>query len=441
MSDGEGRAASEALNTMLAEISRRLSGGVRPGLDVIQSLLEELGNPHRALAVIHVAGTNGKGSVCALLESMLRHAGLKTGLYTSPHLIRLHERFRVNGEEMNDETLCLYLDRLLQADARRCALPESRPATFFELTTALAFQHFADVGVDVVVLETGMGGRWDATNVIIPLVSVITNVTLDHVTFLGSTIEEIAGEKCGILKKGRPAVVGTLSDEALSVLHREAAALGVPVRYANEQISIQRMKETTEGQVLQVESDSLTYGKVTLPLKGAHQIENLAVALAAFEETAEVIGWAFDPKKVCKGIAGVQWRGRYETLSEHPRIILDGAHNVAGVESLAATLRREKFGRIGLVCGFLVDKDTRRMAERLASLANACWTVPVDSPRSMNHEELAELFRGFRLSAEPCENPAQALEKAKVWALKEDGVVVVTGSLYLIGEVLSGWTV
>ncbi|MDD4737522.1 MAG: bifunctional folylpolyglutamate synthase/dihydrofolate synthase [Kiritimatiellae bacterium] len=439
MSDGERRTDSEALNAMLSEISRRLSAGVRPGLEVIQSLLHELGNPHRTLAVIHVAGTNGKGSVCALLESMLRHAGIKTGLYTSPHLVRLHERFRVNGEEMDDAALCTYLEQMLQADARRCTVPGNRPATFFELTTALAFQYFADAGVDLVVLETGMGGRWDATNVIIPLVSVITNVTFDHVAFLGSTLETIAGEKCGILKKGRPAVVGGLVGEALSVLQREAGALGVPVIHAEELISIRRLRETAEGQVLHVESGRMAYGKLTLPLKGDHQIENLAVALAALEETSEVIGWTFDVKKVRKGIAEVHWRGRYECLSEHPRVILDGAHNVAGVESLAATLRHEKVGCIGLVCGFLADKDTHRMTERLASVADTCWTVPVDSPRSMNHEELAEQFRSFRVTSEPCENPKQALEKAMSWARKENGTVVVTGSLYLIGEVLGGW--
>lgn len=439
MSDGATHAASESLNAMLSEVFRRLSGGVRPGLDVIQSLLESLGNPHRKLAVVHVAGTNGKGSVCALLESMFRHLGFQTGLYTSPHLIRLNERFRVNGEEMTDEKLCGYLKVMLQADADRCAVSKQRPATFFELTTALAFQYFADSGVDLVVLETGMGGRWDATNVIIPLLSVITNVDYDHMNFLGATLEEIAGEKCGILKQGRPAVVGRLSPPVLRVLEGEAALRNVEVLHAEQMISIRSVREEAEGRVLHVESERMTYGKITLPLKGDHQLINLAVAMAAMEEVANLIDGELDVKKVRAGIENVRWRGRFECLSKEPPVWVDGAHNVAGVESLVAVLRREKWKQVALVCGFLADKDTHRMVELLAPMATRCWAVPVADSRGLDPETLAVSFRNQHVPAESCDDPLWALEEARNWALKENGVVVVTGSLYLVGEVLSAW--
>ncbi len=437
MSDGDFRCAPGPLNDLMKDVCRRISGGVKPGLDVMRNLLECLGNPHQRLAVIHVAGTNGKGSVCALLESLFRHAGLKTGLYTSPHLVLVNERFKINQVDIDDETLGRYLKRVLEADAERMKKDGDRPATFFELGTAAAFQYFADSRVDIVLLETGMGGRWDATNLVIPMLSVITNIEFDHVHFLGSTIESIAAEKCGIIKKGHPVVIGALRPEARAVLNRQAAELGAPVLEAPQQMSILRERETEKGQQLHVESTNMTYGRVTLPLRGDHQISNLAVALTAFEEVAELIRLPYDEKTVRAAILNTRWPGRFQQISDHPVTIVDGAHNVAGVESLVAALRHHNVGNVGLVCGFLADKDTRTMAKMLASVATRCWTVPVHCPRSMTAAEAASLFRACSVDTEPCDTALQALERARNWALAENRAVVAAGSLYLIGEILA----
>ena len=240
----------------------------KPGLEVTVDLLNRLGNPHHAFVTIHVAGTNGKGSVCVMLESVLRQAGLRAGLYTSPHLMRFNERIRVNGEEICDPELASLFETM-EAHAAAVSTP-GREVTFFEFTTALAFEHFKRTSVQVAVVETGMGGRLDSTNVVMPLVSVITRIGLDHTDYLGTTLAAIAGEKAGIIKPGRPVICGATPDEAKAVIHATAVAKQSPFIDVTESVSVRRVAQTLSGQKVSITSGDVDYGTVSVKFLGKH---------------------------------------------------------------------------------------------------------------------------------------------------------------------------
>jgi dihydrofolate synthase/folylpolyglutamate synthase len=426
----------ESLKELLDQVYQRTSGAVRPGLDTITALLEALGNPQQQLAVIHVAGTNGKGSVCAMLEAMLGACGISAGLYTSPHLVRVNERFRIRDEMISDEELYAFLTRIVEADRLRCESSGGRAATFFELTTALAYLYFFERGVKIAVVEVGMGGRWDATNVIVPLLSVITNVDMDHTNYLGHTLIEIAGEKCGIIKRERPVVIGELSEEALRVVQAEAKNAAAPVIRAADAVSVLHQGEEDGAQLIHVESARCSYGRMRLPLLGTHQLGNCAVAVAAFEEVAEMIG--IPPGSAVRdGLQRTEWRGRLEQVGRDPVMLVDGAHNPGGIRCLVSELKRRFTHRpVALICGILADKDIDRMIEPLTALRGHCWTVRVNNERTADPALLAEKFIGGRMRAEASELGV-ALEQAQDWARREDGMVVVAGSLFLVGEVLA----
>lgn len=282
----------DSLAAALSSLYRRNMHAVKLGLQATEALLEELGNPQESFAALHIAGTNGKGSVCAMLDSTLRAAGYRTGLYTSPHLIRFNERIRVNGREISDDEIRELLETVDAAAARVVASGKSRDATFFEFTTAMAFLYFQRMKIQVAVLETGMGGRLDATNVVTPALSIITTIGLDHMAYLGNTIEKIAAEKAGIIKPGRPVVCGPLKPEALQVIRETAQSRGAPLTVAAEAVNVWRKQETFAGQRVKVESQDHHYGPLTLPLLGTHQLANCAVAVAALEILRDEVGFA-----------------------------------------------------------------------------------------------------------------------------------------------------
>jgi len=387
--------------------------GIAPGLDAHGAVAGRLGNPERSFRCLHVAGTNGKGSVCAFAESVLRAAGLRTGLYTSPHLVRFAERIRINGDEAEESRIVEGIGRLRQATE---GWPEEEMPTYFELVTALAFDLFARAGLDVVVLETGLGGRLDATNTAPKIACAITPIGLDHMEWLGSTLGAIAREKAGILRPGIPAVSAPQEPEALASLGESAAALGVALRVVEE-----RLPENTP-----------------LGLAGSHQRENAAVALA-------LLGGGFDPspEAVAVGLAGVFWPGRFQRLSHEGReLVLDGAHNLHAARRLAATWR-EKYGnrRCTLIFGALADKDPATLLAELAPLAEEIVLVRVDSPRSADPGALEAgvsapktavhtihtLSHAFRLVFGPGKNTAAVRQRP----------VLLAGSLFLVGEALS----
>lgn len=413
------------------KLFQRTTAGIKPGLDVISALLEALDDPHQKLAVIHVAGTNGKGSVCAMIESVLRASGFKTGLYTSPHLVNFSERFRINGDEVSEDKLNGYIQTLEEMADDVEASTGLRGATFFEISTAIAFQYFADEKVDVAIIETGMGGRWDATNVVIPLISVITHIDIDHTNFLGTTIEQIASEKAGIIKPGRPVVSAPQCDAAMAVLEQAGN-----VDEAFSLVSVKRAVAQNEAgslvyipyQKLKIETHAQNLPPINLPLLGECQRENCGVAVAALEVFADMVGVELAFKK---GLESVEWGARFQTVEKEPLIILDGAHNPSAGRALAKTLK-ELYPKkqIGFIFGFLNDKETVEFLREIKSRVSKAWTVGIDAPRGTTAEEAALQCKVAQIDAEPTE-ASNGWNDAREWASQPNRLIVATGSLYL----------
>ncbi len=441
------------MSSSYEKLFKRTTQGIKPGLDIITALLDAMGNPHHGLAVIHVAGTNGKGSVCAMLESVLRASGFKTGLYTSPHLIDFAERFRINGTQMPEARLDDYIRDMEKTADLVEASTGQRGATFFEISTAIAFQYFADEGVDIAIIETGMGGRWDATNVVIPLVSVITHIDIDHTNFLGDTLEKIASEKAGIIKPGRPVVCAPQSDkimavlrgagepiicssEAVSVVSVDGASISVGKKRGSSKLAIHSVESNGAGcsvyvpsQKLRIETPSRNLPPINLPLLGECHRENCAVAVATLEVLSDLLDVELEFKK---GLEAVLWPARFQTICNDPLVILDGAHNPSAARALFKTLKEfYPKHRIGFIFGFLDDKDSVEFVRMLKPLVARAWAVSIDAPRGTTAGHAAAQIRAAGLEATSAE-VSVVWNQAREWAVAEpDRLVVVTGSLYL----------
>lgn len=408
--------------------------GIKLGLDIVQGMLEELGNPQDSYGIVHVAGTNGKGSVCSMLESVFRASGYKTGLYTSPHLVRLNERFRVDWKEIDEADMAVLID-----DVEKCAATVAkaigREPTFFECTTVMAFEHFRRAGVEMAVIETGLGGRYDATNIVLPLVSVITRISLEHTEQLGDNLVSIAHEKAGIIKRGRPVICSKMSFESMAEIRRVAEEVGAPYRLAEDLINIVVKDAGISGQKLIIDSPSGGYGTVHLPLAGAHQVENLALCAAAVE-TLQEVGINISVQSFRTGISSVRWPGRFQVIGDNPTVILDGAHNPAAAEVLADTLKKTVGSKgIAMVLGMCQDKDLKEFLKPFLNVVKKVWAVPLSNERSRDPGELAAVCREMGLETETSEL-GQAMNDAREWALECGGVVCIAGSLFLVGEVL-----
>jgi dihydrofolate synthase/folylpolyglutamate synthase len=426
-----------SLDEALVALFQRNLHVVKLDLGPIHALLTELGNPQEQFLSIHVAGTNGKGSVCALLDAALRGAGLAVGLYSSPHLIRFNERIRVGGAPITDKEIEELMPRVETAARKSMARPGGRDVTFFEFTTAMAFEYFRQKNVQVAVLETGMGGRLDATNVVTPLVSVITSIGLDHLPYLGGTLAAIAREKAGIIKFGRPVVCGELPAEAVDVVKQAARACKAPLTWAADVVTVQRRRQDWGGQRVAIQSQQAAYPAVNLPLLGRHQLGNCAVAVAAIEEAGEALGIDMEPGKLARGLSSVDWPARFQVLGRDPPVVLDGAHNPQAAETVVNTLHEIAPGRpVGLVVSFLSDKDARGFLSKFGGRAKKCWVVPLASDRAMAVEPIltAAAQAGFPAEASTVQ---EALRAARAWAAAEQGVVCITGSLHLAGDVLA----
>ncbi len=386
--------------------------GARPGLQTTRQLAALTGNPQDKLRFIHVAGTNGKGSTCAMLESIYRAAGLRVGLFTSPHLVSFRERIQVNRELISASGVAR-LASDIQLSLK--TFSDDQHPTMFEVVTVLALRHFAEQKCDLVIWETGLGGRLDATNIVTPLASVITNIALDHQAWLGDTLAKIAAEKAGIIKTGVPVVT----------TERGAEALGVVERVARENNSPLTRVESTPSTILPPSSS----------LSGSHQRTNSALARATVEILRETI--PVSDAQIAAGLAQVKWLGRLQLITRQngQQVLLDGAHNIAGVQTLRAALE-QNFKRTDrtLILGMLGDKDWQVMCDMLAPLASRIMLVPVDSARTATPEELAVVCRAANPQAEiHCiKTLSVALESAA-----EDAFVVIAGSLYLIGAALA----
>ena len=387
----------------------------------MRALLAEMGHPEQRGRFIHVAGTNGKGSTCAMIARALRAGGGRTGLYTSPHLVEPRERIQIDGREIDEKAWCDAFEMTHQA-AERLLSRDALPAhpSFFETVTAMAFFALAQAGVEMTVLETGLGGRLDATNVVMPEVAVITPVDFDHEAWLGSAIESIAAEKAGILKAGRPAVLAQQRPEALRVLEGKALELAIPVHHSSEW-RVEGLKADRYGSRFRLVRDEEL--EIVCPLAGAHQVENARTAVAALA----VAG--VSPAAIQAGIADVVWPGRLQTVARNPDVILDGAHNPAGARSLAAYIRQYFSGApVRLVFGAMRDKAIDEVTETLFPLADEVIVTAPQQPRAVNPETLAEAcgYPNIRTAA----TLARALEMASARPM----TTFITGSLYLVGE-------
>jgi len=400
------------------ELFSRTAFGIKPGLKKISALLAVLDNPHQNLAVIHVAGTNGKGSVCAMLESVLRASGFKTGLYTSPHLISFVERFRINGKTIPPKKLEEYIKKIEMVDDTL----HDRPATFFEISTAIAFQYFSDEQVDIAIIETGMGGRWDATNVVIPLLSIITHIDLDHIDYLGDTLEKIAYEKAGIIKPGRPVISAPQKESVQQILQQE----GEPILQSAEIVSVTKISSP---QKLKIETPSQNLPPIHLPLLGPSQRENVAVAVAGLVWLGSMLD--FEPAYK-KGLELVEWGSRFEILQSHPPIIIDGAHNPSAAQTLAQALYElYPNHQIGFIFGFLEGKNSYEFLKILAPKITKAWFVDLNEKQTIKSQTLLLQAKqiGFQASSA---TPFKVWEKAQIWVEeKPNRLLCITGSLYL----------
>jgi dihydrofolate synthase / folylpolyglutamate synthase len=425
-----------ALLASLERFYARERFGIKLGLDAERGLLADLGRPETRFRAIHIAGTNGKGSVAAMLEGMLRAAGLRTGLYTSPHLVHFNERIRVDGAEVGDAELVRLLQRV-EAAADRVAARRGEQPTFFECATAMAFDSFAEHGVDVAVIETGMGGRLDATNVVAALLTIITTIGLEHTQYLGDTLEAIAAEKAGILKPGIPVVCGRLPPEAAAVVRRVAQACGATCIEAEQAVSVRGVFGGLEGQRVAVETQGGRCGTCALPLAGAYQLPNLAVALAALECAAPLLGVEADMAAVRDGLARTRWPARCQVLETAPPVILDAAHNAEGAAAFARALKGMT-GKcpLALVLGVCGDKDLHGILQPFAGRARRVWGVPLRTPRGRNPGDIAAAAAAIRIEACTAELD-DALRDARAWAVEHGGAVAIAGSIFLAGDVLA----
>ena len=406
--------------------------GQKLGLETIQYLLQLMGNPQDSLRFIHIAGTNGKGSVAAMLHAVLSTAGYKTGLYTSPHLVSFCERFQINCQPIAEADVVRLVEQIKPFLEKVAAHPEFRAPTFFEAVTALALQHFQEQKIDVVVWETGLGGRLDATNVVTPLASVITNIAFDHTQYLGETLPQIAMEKCGIIKPGVPVVTASVVEEVLGVIRATAVAQGCPITQVGQDIWATRLSEDEQCQRVELTGTRHDYGPITIPLLGSHQTSNCATAVA----TLEASGLPVTPKQVSTGLRQTTWPGRFQIVNHHPTVVLDGAHNAAAAERLAATLREHCAGqKLTLLLGVLRDKNYEQMCQILAPLAGRIVCVPVNSERTCDPDQLARWCN----AANPAAQITVARSLTEAYALVRTGnaeAIIITGSLFLVGEAL-----
>ncbi len=400
--------------------------GSRPGLSRVSELLRLLGSPQNQLSIIHVAGTNGKGSVCKMLESILYSAGYKTGLYTSPCISVINECFRINCENITDAALYKTAEKIRCAEASMTDKP-----TEYEVQAAIAYEYFKTENCDAVIIETCMGGRLDATNAVKNVsLSVITNISFDHTQYLGGTIAEIAYEKAGIIKKGCPAVFGGDNNSAVKVMESTAAELSSELTLVNRH-DLKNISYSPDGTYF----DFGCRKNIFIPLLGTYQPRNAATALTAVDRL-NALGFKISEDSVYTGLSRVTRKAGFEMLSKSPMIIYDGAHNPHGMEKAAESIR-EYFStsKIILLMGVMADKDYRKMTETIAPLTRKVITVTPNTPRALNADKLARYFTSLGVSATPCSDIKLGVNRA----IKESRItglpLMILGTLYFYKDV------
>jgi dihydrofolate synthase/folylpolyglutamate synthase len=405
------------------------------GLDNIRELLERLGNPQDQLRVVHIAGTNGKGSTLAFLAGVFRESGYRAGRYVSPASFSYEERFRINEENISKKDLCFYMEKIKNVAEEMVKDGLSHP-TMFEIETALSFLYFLDKKVDVVLLETGMGGRLDATNVVKkPIATVIASIGMDHMQFLGDTLEKIASEKAGIIKEGCPVISYDNTKEVNEVIKNKAKQMHAKVTFVNS-AGIRVLQESLNGESFSYRSsDGRWYEKIEIPLLGRHQINNAALAL----ETLNVIKnyYCISDFQTEDGMRKTIWRGRIEILEREPMVICDGAHNPDGAKSLLSFLQNNFTNqRLIYIMGVLSDKDYEQMVQILAPAADKIYTVAPDNPRALSSRELCNCISKYHQNVEERQRLAECLSEVRQKAEKDD-VIIICGTLSFQNELIN----
>ena len=412
--------------------------GMVLGLDRMEELLRRLGNPQDDLKVIHVAGTNGKGSVSKYLEEGLSACGYKMGLYTSPYIETFNERIRYDGADISDEDLEYYGQKVVSAAEAMVADGLDSP-TEFEVVTAIAFLYFAGRQADITILEVGLGGIGDSTNVVkSPLASVITSISYDHMAQLGSSLAEIAVNKAGIIKTGCPVIANVPQRDAAKIIARKAYAMGSRL-YDISGIRAAVSDETPFSQKVSMELYEKSYSDVEISMVGRHQAENLKTALATLEILRKSGAVKLDREALYEGLKRARQPGRFEVISEDPLVIIDGAHNEAGAQVLQETMAQHFAGKkILLVAGILADKEINSIVKFLTKITDHIIVTEPDNPRKLAAEKLAEHVAEFGVAAEVVSDVEAAVHRAKELADGYD-VILFAGSLYLIGDVRRLW--
>lgn len=397
--------------------------GIKLGLDNMLRMLDRLGHPERSYFCVHIAGTNGKGSTAVTLETILRQAGWRTGLYTSPHLVSFTERIRVDGVPVEESQVAE-----LTADLRR--MVEDVPATFFEFATAMALEHFRRAQVDIAILETGMGGRLDATNAVRPGMSLITRVALDHQQYLGDSLAGVAVEKAGIIKKGVPVLSSPQEDEVTRVLRQRTASLDAPLLLAGADWRTVAHRDGTFDYL----GRQWCLRRLRPALAGRHQVDNAALALAAAEQMAS--RFHLEAGQAGTALEHVVWPGRLQRITGPPELLLDGAHNPDGMARLVEYLEQRPAGPRVWLAAFKNDKDWQAAVTCMAAVVDRIVCVPLRGQESAAPERVAASCRALGLAAETAPSASAGLGVARRWA-SASGQVVVAGSLFLVGEVLA----
>ncbi|MEF8823217.1 MAG: folylpolyglutamate synthase/dihydrofolate synthase family protein [Desulfohalobiaceae bacterium] len=410
---------------VLKELYSLQKHGIKFGLSQTANLLGGLGNPHIGRNFIHVGGSNGKGSVACLLESALRSCGYRTGLFTSPHLVHFSERFRVNGQPIGPGEVAELYEELL------AVMDENEPPTFFEAVTAMALTCFRKRDTDIAIIEVGMGGRLDATNLVTPLLSLITNISLEHREFLGDTLLEVAWEKAGIIKEGVPLLTAATNRDVLDLFRRTCNERGASLYHLDQDFS-----HSDRGTGLAFRGSHLTLEHAEVGLLGRHQRRNAAMALSALD-ILQGQGWPLSPEEIGRGCARARWPGRLHQVTTTPRVVVDGAHNPEAMRELARNIREVfDFTRLIAVTGIMEDKDASAMLEAIAPLTDHLVVTRPEYPRAMDPHTLAGHCPDPAVSLEVQPSLQKALDRAGAQAGEKD-LVLVCGSLFTAGEALS----
>lgn len=416
----------------LEYIHNTLKFGMKMGLENVSYLLRLLGNPHKRLRCIHIAGTNGKGSVAAMTSSILSEAGYKVGLFISPYLEDFCERIQINGVPISKNDVARITELIKTKVDQMISESHSHP-TEFEIVTAIGMYYFAEQNVDYAVIEVGLGGRLDATNVIDPLISVITSVDYDHKEILGDTLSQIAYEKAGIIKKRRPVIVYPQQQEAMNVIRQVCLERNSPlIEVSNDDVML--VNDSLDGQYFDYHKGQWNFDSLFIPLLGNHQLLNAATSIAAVITLREYYYINISDKAIRSGLSKTKWPGRLELVHRMPYVLLDGAHNPQGAHSLAMALNHYfPNKRIIMVLGILKDKEIEKILSELIPLASYIIMTKPDSPRAASPDELLSIAKEKNVDNIAIEDIKQAVQTALSMANADD-VVVISGSLYLVGK-------